>query len=78
MGGQRRNLIYVIIGSCQYNGSTGSTNGIGAKAIIEAHSLFSNTINMRCFVDNTVITTHGVRCMVIGHNKNNVWTGIWH
>jgi hypothetical protein len=62
----------MIVCSRKNHRPAGRTDRIRAEAIIKPHALFSNTINVGCLIDPAIITTHSVRRMIIGHNKDNM------
>jgi hypothetical protein len=51
----------------------GCANGICAKAIVEAHTFSGEPVEVRRFVDFAAVAAYGVRGVVIGHNKYDVW-----
>ncbi len=53
-------------------------NGVSAKAAVEAHAAISEAVEIGGFVDPTTVTAHGMRRVIIGHDKNNIGPRLTH
>ena len=59
----------VIVRAGQDYRSARRTDRVGAKAVVKAHTTFGDAVQIGRFVNPAVITTHGMRCVIIGHDK---------
>ena len=67
--------IQVAVLSGLNDGSTGSTNAVGAKAVLKQHALFRQFVDVWRWIDlfvDAVVCTNCVGSVVIGKDENDV------
>ena len=69
--------IYKTMFSCKHYCSAWSTYRIGNKAFIKSGPFISNTINIWSVIKTMTISTYCLIGMIIRHDKNNVWGGLF-
>ena len=62
----------VAVFAGQNAGAARSANRVHAKTIEEAHSFIGEAIEIGRLVDAAAVTTHRVRCVIVGHDKEDV------
>ena len=75
VGADGRDFVDVVVGAGENGGAARFAEGIGAETIVEAHAVLSDAGEMRGLIDNRAIATHGVGCVVVGHDEEDVGTG---
>ena len=76
LGGQRGDVVDMVVGTRQNRRPTGCTDRIGAEAIVELHPFMGDPIKVRCLIDAASVTTHRVGCMVIRHNVQDIRSSV--
>lgn len=62
--------------SGENDGAAWSADGIGAEAFIEAHALTGQFVDIGSGIEHVVdpvVSSNGMRGVVVGENKDNVW-----
>ena len=77
-GRERCDPVDVVVGAGQDRRAAGGADGVGAEAVVEAHSTICNPVKVRRTVDAAPIAAHGMRRMVVGHDKQNIWSIVSH
>jgi hypothetical protein len=66
------NTVEVAVFAGKYHRATGRTNRISTEAVFKEHSLFGESVEVRCLVNFATITAKSMRCMVVSHYKNDI------
>ena len=78
MGRQGGHPVDVVVGPAQDGRPARAANRIGAKTIIETHSLGRDPIQIGGLVDAAAVTAHRVGGVVVGHDKQNIGSLLRH
>jgi hypothetical protein len=73
MGREGCDLIDMVVGPRQNGCSGGCTDSIRTEAVVKAHALVGDPIEIRRPIDPTAVATHGMGSVVVGHDEQNVW-----
>ncbi len=64
--------VQVTIFTRQNHGTTGSADGVRNVATIEPHALLRDAIQIGRLIHPTSVATHGLKCMIVRHDEQNV------
>ena len=70
--GQCGDPVDVVPCAGEDGGAAGRTDRVGAEAVVEAHATLRDAVEIGRPVDAAAIATHGVRCVVVGHDEEDV------
>ena len=71
-GPERRHVVDVAVGPGQDRRAAWSADRVGAEAVVEAHPLLGDAVEVGRLVDPAAVAAHGVGCVVVGHYEQDV------
>ena len=75
MGADGGDLVDVVVSAGEDGGAAGLAERVGAEAVVEKHTALGYAVEIGGPVDARPVTTHGVGCVVVGHDEENIGTG---
>ena len=73
---QGGDAVDVVVGAGEDGGPAGGADAVGAEAVVEAHALVGDAVEVGGAVDAAPVAAHGVGGVVVGHDEEDVGTGI--
>ena len=64
--------VFVTVFAGEHASATGTTDGVGHKAVGKNGSVVANTVDAGCFNTPVILCTDGLKRVIIAHDKEDV------